>query len=70
METEKSKTEGIVNGKMVYYDGCHDGTLEKAKEFYDPSVYEYIGTSDGIIVNDVHMHIGEAHHLFIFKKNL
>lgn len=66
---ERPVTKAIVNGKTIRYDACAeaaDTTLEAAKKAYKH--FDYVGESDGIILNGWHQFKGEKHYIFVYKE--
>lgn len=72
MKTQYQSRETVtceceVNGEKVFYDGCSSNTLEKAKVFYNPDQWEYIGSGFKTWHNGLESNWHHEHHFFILK---
>ena len=61
-----SKTETVINGVRQEYDGCAEGDLNKAKEFFKEWVY--IGDSKIVYIDDRKINLDCVHHFFVKGK--
>ncbi len=63
---KKLKTECLIDGQKVDYDGCSISKLEEAKDFYKES-FKYIGSGYIYFIEGTRNESKNLHHFFIFK---
>lgn len=59
--------EALIDGNKVHYDAIGSGTLEDARNYYEPQ-YSYIGTTNQIFLNGV-LQKEHPYHVFVLKMH-
>lgn len=64
IKSSKTKTQCLLDEKIVPYDACSSNNLEKAKDYYKNN-YKYIGSGYTFFINDVKSVSEKLYHFFI-----
>ena len=65
---KRNKTEFEQNGNKITYDACSNYSIEKAKDYYEPLGFKYIGSGNIIYVNGFKNTFPDLYHFFIKNK--
>ena len=62
----KPTTECLIKGEKVAYDVCAHCLLHQAKDFYNPEVFQYIGSGRTYYIGGTENKPKAVHHFFVY----
>lgn len=64
LDYKEPTRECLIKGNAVAYDACSTSMLYKARGFYNPEIFKYIGSGRTYYINGTENKSKRVHHFF------